>query len=242
MNETLGQNNIRLLYYRYKDSTYFVSGVIALIVLASIILVTQVVIPQVQSWFSIRDEVIATRDKIDVLNNNIAFMNNINKSQLDEQVKTATKALPVNKDFAAILNAVADSAQTSGVSLQDFSFQVGDINAVKGQQDSLERDLSQVKLIISVNGTFDSVEGFLKKIAQELPLSEVTDVEGDLNGTTITLQFYQKAFPNIVFDDETPLVPISNKDSALLDKMNGWQPPVTEGNTSDASNSALPLF
>ncbi len=243
MNEdiSLGQNNLRLLYYRYKDSSYYVLITFVVIIISSIFIFYQVVLPQLQNWFSISDEVVATRGRIEVINKNISFMNNLDKAALNDQANTATTALPLEKNFGTIVGALSDAAIQSGVSLDDYSFQVGNIASVSGQQVSIEKDLSLVRLIVSVRGSTDSVEVFIKNAGEKLPLSEITDVDGDSSATTVTFQFYQKQFPHITFQDYHPLVPIPDKYTALIHKLSDWQPHEDQVDTT-ASGSGIPLF
>jgi len=79
-----------------------------------------------------------------------------------------------------------------------------------------------VNFTVSVSGSTDGIQNFIKTVGEKLPLSEVTDIEGDTRGTTVTLQFYQKQFPNIVFKDDQPLSPISSKNISLLQQLALW--------------------
>src|SRR6267378_2303087 len=99
-----------------------------------------------------------------------------------------------------------------------------------------------VKLSVSINGGPDSVGLFIKNIEEKLPLSEVTDVDGDSSSTTLTLQFYQKEFPHITFKDDLPLAPLSGKNTALLRKLSDWQPHDQQVGDMTSSASGIPLF
>lgn len=239
----LKSNDLRLLYFRYKDSSYYTLFIIALVFFVCMLLFFQLIIPQVQNWFSIRNEVIATQARIDVINQNITFMSTIDKPLLENQVKITTSALPFEKDFGGILNALTDASVQAGISLDDYSFQVGNIASISGQQSNLAKDLSSVKLKISVTGDINGINKFLKEINTKLPLSEVIDVDGEFSSTTVTLQFYQKQFPKIVFRDDKPLVMLPNKYNALLTELEAWMPVVTSQEQQEtASESAVPLF
>src|SRR3989442_361008 len=128
----LGQNNLRFLYYRYKDSQYVSLGLVVLVVSVCLMLFSRVVIPQFENWFSIRNEVVETNARIDAIKSNINFMQNLDKSQLNTQAQIASSALPTEKDFGAMLNALSDAAVHAGVSLEDFTFQVGNIASASG--------------------------------------------------------------------------------------------------------------
>ncbi len=238
-------SSLSVLYLRYKDTPYYSIGIIVLVFLVSIILFFQLVLPQISSWFSIRDEIIATRNRIDTINQNINFIDKMDKQELDNDVAITTSALPFEKGFGGMVNALTDASITSGVSLNDYSFEVGDVASVSGQVNNLAKDLSTVKLTVTVTGSPNGVIIFLNEINKRVPLSEVTDVDGDNFTTTITLQFYQKQFPKIVFKDDQPFTAISQKEATLLETFSSWIPASRSdtGTSQDSSSSPnVPLF
>lgn len=239
----LKSNDLRLLYYRYKDTPYYPFLIISLVFFVSTILFFQVVIPQIQNWFSISNEVTATQERIDVINQNINFMSNIDKTLVEEQLTLTTTALPFEKDFGGILNAITDASTKAGVGLDDYSFQLGNIASVSGQQSGLVQGQSFVKVTVEISGSMENASNFLKEITTKLPLSEIIEVNGELNNTTVTLQFYQKPFPQIVFRDDQLLLPLSPENEALLTDWESWVP-ISEAQFSEpvSSESALPLF
>jgi hypothetical protein len=239
----LKSNDFRLLYFRYKDTPYYTILIISLIFLVCMILISQLIVPQVQNWFSIRDEVIATQARIDVINQNINFMNSIDKVRIEKQVSLTASALPFEKDFGGILNAITDASGKAGVSLDDYSFQVGSIASVSGKQSRAVKDLSSVRVTIEITGDMEGVASFLKEINTKLPLVDVVEVDGEFNKTKITMDFFQKQFPKIVFKDDQPLVPISKKHQELLVNWESWVPVAEAQVPSEiSSESALPLF
>lgn len=239
-----GKNDLRLVYYRYKDSPYFSLGIISLVISACIILLFQVVIPQVQNWFSIANEVEVTRARLSVVNRNITFMNTLDKNALSEQLILSTEALPIEKDFGPIVNALSDAAITSGVTIDDYNFQPGNIASISGQfTDPALKDFGFTKVIVSLQGDAAKVQGFLQEVRENLPLSEVVKVVGDTQETVITLQFYQKQFPKITFKDDEPLTSLSTLDVALLQQLNEWQTiGIGDIDFSSGTSSAVPLF
>lgn len=235
--------SLKVLYLRYKDTPYYSIGIIILVFLTSLILFFQLVIPQISSWFSISDEIRATRTRTGIINQNIDFVQKLDKQELDNEVAIATSALPFEKDFGGMVNALTDASITSGVSLNDYSFEVGNVASVSGQVNSLTKDLSSVKLTVTVNGSADGVIIFLNELYKRVPLSEVTDIDGDNFETTITLEFYQKQFPKIVFQDDQPFTPISEKEATLLETFSSWVPANGSGASQDTSSSPnVPLF
>lgn len=234
-----GKNDLRFFYYRYKDSSYYSLLIIAVSIIVCVLLIFNIIVPQAEKYFSITREVAMQRRKLDILKKNINFMNNLDKSQLDSQFQTSIQALPVEKDFVAVLNALSDSAIRSGVTIDDFSFNAENVNASSSKL--------YLDLVIKVNGSIDRIKTFLQKINEELPLAEVVDVNNNHGSTFIGLKFYYNIYPKIAFHEDEPLIPISDADKELLNKLSSWKPtsisiPVEQPVASSSSSPAVPLF
>jgi hypothetical protein len=236
--------DLRFMYYRYKDSPYFLLLIIVIVFFSSTFLFFYLVVPKIQDWFSIRDEVERTSNRIDVINNNISFLQGIDKIQLENQVDTATSALPVEKNFGTIVTALSDSAINAGVTMDDYTFQVGKVASVEGQLNVFgQKELSLVKVSVMLTGNFQGITLFLKEIQNKLPLAEVTEVDGDTLSTKITVQFYQKKFPKIIFKDSVAIAGFSHAQLALLEELSAWQPFVPQEEiVSSESGESVPLF
>src|SRR6266851_199854 len=125
----IGKKGFRYWYYRFRDSEYYSLTAIGFTVLICIVLLFNIIIPELSQWFSIRNEVIAARAQIATLQQNITFINTLDKNRLNSQLQTASHALPPEKNFGFMLNAISNAAVTSGVSLNDYAFQVGNITS-----------------------------------------------------------------------------------------------------------------
>ena len=242
----LGQNNLRFWYFRYKDSPYYSLLIISITVSVCLVLFTQVIQPQFENWISIRNEVVETQKRISVLQDNINFMNNLDRGRLNTQLQVSASALPPEKDFGAVLSAISDSAIKSGVTVPDYSFQVGEIASTSGQATAgPQKGLTQIKLSVVVSGNLNGMRQFLIEIGQKLPLSEITAVDINEDQATLNIEFYQKPFPQIVFRDTQPLPALSDSKTALIQRLSSWQSTATQISSSDdsgASSAALPVF
>jgi hypothetical protein len=248
----IGKKDARYYYYKYRDSEYFSLGWMALVVVVCLVLIFNIIIPQLTTWFSIRDEIVATRQRIDVLQQNIAFMNNLNKNELDSQLATATNVLPPEKDFGSMLNVLADASISSNVSLNDFSFQVGNVasssaaaapGAAAGTE-SRYRGLASIKITVVVAGTVDNIRRFIQTVEKSVPVSEIVNIDGSGQTISISVQFYQKSLPNIALQPDQKLQPLSADKVNLLQQLATWRKsqPVPDLSGEVGSASALPLF
>src|SRR5579872_1278457 len=130
----IGKKGFRYYYYRFRDSEYYGLAIIAFTLLVSVILLFSIIIPEVTQWFSIRNEVVAAREQIATLQQNVSFVNNLNKNALNSQLLTVSHALPPEKNFGDILSTISNTAAVSNVSLSNYAFQVGNISSTKSKE------------------------------------------------------------------------------------------------------------
>jgi hypothetical protein len=240
----IGKKGFRYWYYKFRDSELYGLTLLGVTIIISLFLFFNVIIPELNNWFSIRKEVIATRQQIAILQQNITFLNNLNPGVLNDQVQMATQALPAEKDFGMILNAISNASAVSGISLNDYTFQIGSIASSSAQAvDSKYNGLTSVELTVAINGNFNQTRKFVQSIQNSLPLSEVTAIDGSGEDMTIAIVFYQKLFPAVNFSADTPLTPVSADKVTLLQNLSKWEVPVSHSsNIQSGSGSAVPLF
>ncbi|HSW47751.1 MAG TPA: hypothetical protein VLG67_01610 [Candidatus Saccharimonadales bacterium] len=240
-----GHNDIRFFYYRYKDSNYYALSIFALVTVACLMLVFFVIIPQAENYFSIRSEVVALRLKIKNINENSNFINNMDKSVLDSQLLVTTRALPTEKDFAGIIDVIAQSSIRSGVSVSDFGFRLDDktVNSTSVNKGN-NTDLLPISVAVDIKGSSDGGKKFIEEIQKKTPLVEITDVKGDSNSLLIGMNFYYKTPGKIKFDENEPITAISESQQALIKELTLWQAESSNPGIIEpiGSSSAMPLF
>ncbi len=230
----LRHNNARFIYFSYKDSPYYSFLILIIIISVSIVLIFNILMPQANSWFSIRDESIATQQRISIITGNIDYMSKLNKTALENNRQTVIRALPVEKDFADIINAVGVSAVRSGISVNDFTFALGSVPTASSETIMLE---------LSLNGSIDGIKTFIKEIGEKLPLSEVDAVDTTNTTTAISLKFHSKSYRPLKIRDEEPIRPVSAENGTILGTLSTWS-----SNTSSdplalpPPSSSIPLF
>lgn len=223
----INETTFRILYFRFKP--YLISSGV---ILVCIILFFEFIIPQVSNWFALRDEVIAEQQKIDVLSQNLNIITKINNSTLDKDIQVTTIALPSEKDFAAILNAVSNAATAANVSLGDYSFQVGNLS------DTAIGSQTNLQLILSIKGGIADVERYIQSLKTQVPLSDVTNIQiNSASSSTLTTVFYFKPFPQLAFNSVTPLIGITAQDDQLISSLQSYG---GESNTTGPLTIPLP--
>lgn len=210
---SIDRSTLRLLYYQCKE---YVPPI--LIVAVSVALFIIFVIPQTVSFLAMKNEEHVQREKVKVLKRNFAFLARMSDATIDTQFATASQALPSEKDFAGILQAISSAASIANVGLGDFAFQVGDLStksAELSQRSSLEITLS---LTAEVEGT----RRFLKELSEKLPLSEVVSVNLAARSATVRTIFYYKPFVAKKFNSSISMEPLSSTEEKLLEQVSSW--------------------
>ncbi len=224
------KEDLRLLYYRYKDSPLFAIFIVALVIFVTVFLLVKVLIPQLQNWFSIRDELAATKERIQVLSNNQLYITNASTSDLENNFKIAATALPFEKDFPGVLNAISAASITTGAILDDYSFQVGNLSTKSAELNKQQ----SISLELNMQGSLDVIEGFLNEIYTKLPLAEVVGVSYNEGTAGIRLLFYYKVIPGQINVTYTkPLTPLSPESLLLLEQLSEWRDATTTISTID---------
>lgn len=240
-----GQNSARYIYYRYKDSPYFSWLILSLCFLVCFLLIFKIIIPRTQDWFSLRDEEIATRHRIAIIESNTSFMSSLDKKLLNDNRQLAIRALPSEKDFGEIINAIVVAAVRSGVSIEDFSFNLGLISSTSGElKKSPEESESTTRLSLSLSGSVDNVKSFIAEISEKLPISQIESVDLDSDSASISLFFYGKSYVAPRISQDNPISSLLAENNSLFIKLAKWGE-VSSSNEDQqiqASPSAEPLF
>lgn len=203
-----------ILYERYRE---YIMPVATLFICAA--LIVGVVVPQIQEFVVTLNQAKEMQREILVLKSNVQFLTDLNDSTLDTSVKIVSLALPPEKDFAGILNAITAASARAGVSLGDFSFAVGELSTKSAQV----TPQPSIQVVLTVNGGVLSTQRFIRELSKTMPLSEVLNAVISGNSSTLTTVFYYRVFPPIKFDGRMPLSGLSQSEEQLLNKLSSWR-------------------
>lgn len=204
------KDTLKIAYFRYKAVL-----VPTLIFCLSVLLLIFVILPQLQTLVTQRDEGTALGERIDLLQKNYTFLSSLSEPELDKQLQIATSTLPTEKDFPGIVAAITASAVNSGVTLGDFSFAVGELSS-KSATFSV---VPTLQMTLSLVGGAENVKRFVHALGGTLPLSQVTSVQLNNNNASVIVSFFYKPLPPLVFAGDVPISPLSSEDLALLTRM-----------------------
>lgn len=204
------------LYLKYKN--YLTP---ALIIVVCFMLISQITIPQLNFLSQKLQEEKTERAKLATISKNLEILSNLNETTLDSQLQLATDALPIEKNFAGIINTVNLSANKAGVFLGDYEFSVGDLSKV-----GPGKNAPSMELVLSVNGGIAATGNFVGELYKSLPIAEVTSIMVTGNRSTVTALFYYKPFVGSS-DATLPLQVISQDRVSLIKEISSWNNPRT---------------
>lgn len=210
VNQSFDQSTIRILYE--KNKMYVFPGVVVCIAIA---LVFFAVIPQVQNYFFLKDEIKNAESRIAAIKDNITVLSGINAADLDSKLQTATSALPAEKDFAGILQVIGEAAAVSNVKLGDFSFAVGSLSL----DDTKVTNVLPIEITVIITGNLLQTKDFLAELTSRFPLSEVSTLQVSGLSSTVKIIFYYKPLPKFALGDTQKLRPITKEELDVLEKL-----------------------
>lgn len=232
-NTNIDINTIKILYKKYKEHLVYI-----LVISITTVLFLFAVLPRIVDLTKLNNERKIELNKISILKNNLDLLSNLDNSSLDSQLLIASSALPSGKDFEGVLNAVSLASGRSGVSLDDYGFQVGDLS----QRSSINTTgFPFLTLVLNVRGTTSQIAKFVGSLFKSTPISEVTSIVQNTNSAKISVVFYYKALPGVQLSDSEKLTPLSQKGKEIINIISSWgvgslsQPQVPVSSTSSAS-------
>ncbi len=205
----VNQSIFLILYLKYK--AYMPSfGVITVCIGVFLFFI----MPQVQLYFSTRSEVVADQQTIQILNDNLSMIATIKQDEVAKNLSIAVAALPAQKDYAGILNAISRAATVANVGLGDYSFQIGDIfdkNAANN------KDELTLQITLSLTSDLVGTKRFTDILAKEFPLSEITAINSrGEGGSEVRALFFYNPLPPSQFVPTIPLPKLSIPQQKLL--------------------------
>lgn len=233
MNIKISLDKLTLQEFYNKNKDYLIPIVTIIVCFFLLVLVT---IPQIGFLSGRQREISLEKIKLATLNNNLNILSNLDDSTLNSQFELAVSALPIEKDFESVLNAINLAASKTGIFLGDFEFQVGDLSKI-----SPGKIAPSLQLTLLINGGVSGAVSFVNELYRSLPLSEVSNIQVSNKNSTVLINFYYKPFAG-VSDNTLPLSKISKPQSDTLKEISSWNnsQPLQQIVPSVASKSATP--
>ena len=212
---------ITLEYYSLRYSPYFPVITPVLFILVAMLIFWQLIVPQFYSWFSIQNEIDATNRKINVIRQNIAYLETLDKYPVDKDYLIAVSALPSDLDYIGILNSITDASYASNVTLNDYEFTLGQISKI---DKNIQAALSPTEIFIglAVEGNMENVSRFLLEVEHNLPMTEVKNLNYTDGKGEILLTFYLLQQPDIQYTYSDPITPLNQDEHRVMQLLHQW--------------------
>lgn len=212
MNEKVNADLRSLKFIFERNKPYILPSII---IMVCIVLFFQFVIPQFRILQSAQEEAKQASLNLQTLKENLNILTNIDEKSLDEKLKILNLALPLSKDFSGILNSIYYASQKTGVSLGDFSLQIGDLHDTKKKD-----DYPSIDLIVPVTANAKGVNNFVAILNKTVPLSEVTVIKIRNVSSSIKLSFYYKSLGFSNLKEDIRISPLTQKGLEIINKLN----------------------
>lgn len=210
-----------ILYYSFRYSEYYPLFIPILSLIGSIGIIWFFLVPQVQSWFSVQEEIKVTRNRIQTVQSNIYYMKLTNGQKIDEDYALSTRAMPMEKDFIEILKVLSETASLANVTLKDYSFIVGKAPKVGVNLES-KSEFVQVEVTFSLEGSAIAMRHLIQQIEKKLPIVELKLADFADNEAQISLVFYSKPLPSVTIEDSVPIEGLTKKENELVSELREW--------------------
>lgn len=208
-----GFKSLKFIFERNKS--YILPSVIMLI---SIVLFLQFVIPQFKILLTVQEEAKQASLKLQTLKENLNVLTNTDEKSLDANLRILNLALPLNKDFSAILNSIYYASQKTGVSLGSFSLQIGDLEETQKND-----DFPSISLSIPINANAVGVSSFVETLNKTVPLSEVTLIKIGNITSLVKLSFYYKPLGIPTYKEDARIIPLTKVGLEIINKLSTFE-------------------
>ncbi len=200
------------VFRHYKDNILPIA-----VILVCILIFFFVVIPSFKQFIHTQEQLKIETQKLDVLKNNYNFLLSLEDSQIESDYNLMSRALPSNKDFVRIMNAISVASQKTGVSVGDFDFSLGNLDKTTDQT-----LFPSIKINMNLGGNVQSIAKFVTELYKTAPVSEVTTIKATGAFASLEIKFYYKPFPPLNISGESAIVPYSQQSLSLIKEVSSW--------------------
>ncbi len=185
-------------------------------IFVSLLLFFVFMVPQLLSFPGRKSEVDVENNKLNRIKEAEKILSSADKDLIDSQLKTASSALPPDKAFDEILSGISQAASLSQSQVESYQFENRPI-----LQNDLEK-FSSLHFDISIIGDIGQAIEFVNQIYKIYPVSDVKEITSSSGLSTVSIQFYYKAFPSIGSEDRSEVKSMSAKEKAALEEISTW--------------------
>ena len=210
----------QLPYYIIKYKKFLVP---LMFVLLAIFMIFVIIIPQFSTLSSLNQQISAQEEQLATLKNSISVVSSQSDETLDDQVNTATLALPTGKDVSKIFSALSAAAASSGTIIEEFSLSVGGIYGRAARFTSTVVGTPSLSVAARVQGPSPKdLTNFAKELQKTLPLAEVKKMDISDGLASFQVNFFYKPVDLSVIAKQENVVAPGQSSINLLNQFKEW--------------------
>lgn len=205
---------LELLYYNNKPYIIpvFTIGV-------CVLLFFQLIIPQFQDVLTVWERERQLAKGIEMYKNNLAVLEKIPSSTVDNDLRVVSSVLPPHKDFEGVFATISNAAGKSQVKVGDYSLSVGKLELDSNSPKVLETNLP---VSLNVSGSISGIRSFIKTLYLSGPIARISSVNFKDDSSSVKLFFYYKPFPFLSIDYNKKITDLSKLEKDKIQEFSSW--------------------
>lgn len=223
---------LKIYYIKYKQFVFPI-----LTVVASLIIIVFVIMPELKSYTNIREQINTLQKRTDNLEVKAEELGKIDPDTSQQNIKVAFTILPADQDVPRAMATLQDAINQSGLVLKSTAYS-GSGN-VAGKSSFL--------LNVSVLGRLSSVRDFLVKLQETPRLYQVESLAaqfqstGDVVEASLPIAVFYEQVPGNIGTLDHPAPKLTDSEEQMLANFYRYIPRSYLENELDSSASAVPL-
>lgn len=190
----------------------------------SFFIIFKVFLPELSSISEEKRVIEAKKMEIETLQKTYETLSGQDDTEIDDDLKIATSALPASKDPSAIFQAMVSAAAKSNVELKQFSFKVGSIYGKQAQSFSSDKTgIPFLTVLIRISSTdAQNFIRFASEIQKSVPIAEVKNINMQGSSGTLEVNFYYKPYDLTVLTKQNKIIPLTPAEEKILEQLREW--------------------
>lgn len=210
---SLDHNTFKLIYLNNKEKALPFA-----VIVISFFLFLFFILPQISDFLKAREEDVVARREIQTLQEKYLLLNSLSSSDVESKLGLTALVLPPSKDYASIITSLSRTAAVSGITLDDFSFNVGDLST----KSAIVSAPPSLLINLTMKSGLEGTKKFTQNLYNQIPLSEITSIQVGKGNSTLSVLFYYKPFPPLSIDPKSAITPLSSDSISLLNTLYSW--------------------
>ncbi|MBI4037368.1 type 4a pilus biogenesis protein PilO [Candidatus Daviesbacteria bacterium] len=203
--------------------------------LASVIILTLVIIPQFLSYLQIQNQISSIKDRSSSLEVKASELESFDSSAISKDLQVVFAVLPTSQDVPKTVTVLQTLVKNAGLELKSVSFTSAGKTA----------DKSSIQISLTVEGPINLVRNFLISLKDAPQVIQVESIGvqmqrmGGAATADLPLSIYYEDAPKNIGSLDQPLPKLTADEEKLLNQLSNIAVPLT--NYLDATASSVPL-